>query len=670
MPLKIVDTGYGLERLVWITQGSPTIYDAIFPQAIHMLVEELDIQRDNDLLGAMSRLASRNPPGDFYTHLTRHFQDHHTALTTAQLHMLHSMEFIYALSDHARCLVFLLGDGIVPSNMGAGYLARLVIRRGLRLLSQLKSSFSLDELVLYHLKDLTVDFPQLTDTQDRIQDILKIETGKYQDTLERGKRLIQRYIEENKTFTPTDLVTLYDTHGLSPPIVQEFAGKHAKITIPADFDSMIAEKHGHITPTETKQTHPVDIPPLKTRDLFYDQPDECEFDATIQWKKKIDDAIHVILDQTLFYPEGGGQPPDTGYLVDTQGKKHPVHHVYRTPESIVHVTTSDPPGTHIHGKIDWERRHRIMQHHTSTHIINAAARTILGDHIWQTGSQVGDTDARLDITHYKHITPTEQHKIEHIANTIIRQDNIVKREWMDRNTAEHQYGFHLYQGGAPRGNMLRVIEIPNTEVEACGGTHVSHTGDIGLIKIMGIEHLQDGVERIRFTAGKPALTYIQQQETILQEACGILGVEPSQLPRSVKRFFEEWKTYQKELQKTREMTVKDKSTVLLKEGEKIAGATIVCSLVDMDMKTLLSLAGHIINQKKSIVILGNKKGQVVMARSPTLSLDVVPLLRDAARLLGGSGGGKPDLAQGGGPHVHKITDALNQALTSLRKQLT
>jgi len=435
---------------------------------------------------------------------------------------------------------------------------------------------------------------------------------------------------------------------------------------------MIAEKHGHATPEtlHTKEkTH--DIPPLQTHALYYDRPDEKEFDAHLLWKKKIDDTLHVILDQTLFYPEGGGQPPDTGYLYGKKNTtKYPVTHVYRTLQgSIVHVITGNPEGDSVHGEIDWQRRHRIMQHHTATHIINAAARTILGSHIWQTGSQVGENDARLDITHYKHITSQEQDMMEQTANQIIRKDMVVSRDWMTRNAAEQQFGFHLYQGGAPKGNTLRVIEIPGFEVEACGGTHVSHTGDIGLIKIMGIEHIQDGVERIRFTAGEPALTYIQQQERYFREACGILGVEPSQLPRSVKRFFEEWKTYRKELEKTRGVTLNDKARVLLDRGEKMADVTVVCSLEDLDMKSLLSLAGHITQLEKSVAVLGNPRGQVVMARSPSLSFDVVPFLRDATGLLGGSGGGKPDLAQGGGPRVEKITDALNQVRVSLRKQL-
>ena len=669
MPLKVVDTGYGLERLVWITQGSPTIYDAIFPRVIDMLVDDVGLERNTEVLAAVSRLASRNPPGDFTKNLEKYLQHQNISLTVSHHKMLRDMESIYALCDHARCLVFLLGDGIVPSNTGGGYLARLVIRRALRLLSHLESSRSLDELVLGHLKGLSRDFPDLLDSSDRIQEILEIETGKYRDTLERGKRLVQRYTEEKKTFTPKVLVDLYDTHGLPPQVVKDFAGEHIKIGIPPNFDSMIAEKHGHITREAPSESH-VDIPPLETCPLFYDRPDDREFDATVLWKKKIGDAFHVILDRTLFYPEGGGQPPDTGYLLDKHNKKLPVTHAYRIHKSVVHVITGNLEGDTVHGEIDWQRRHRIMQHHTATHIINASARTILGSHIWQTGSQVGESDARLDITHYKHVTLEEQHKMEHLANKVIRKDKVVKREWMTRNQAEHQFGFHLYQGGAPRGSMLRVIEIPGFEVEACGGTHVSHTGDIGLIKIVAIEHLQDGVERIRFSAGEPALLHIQKQEEYLKEACGILGVEPSQLPRSVKRFFEEWKTYRKELETTREHTMKDKAVILLEQGEKIGGVTVISSLVDLGMKSLLSLAGHIIHRQKSVVILGNRKGQVVMARSPTVSLDCATIVRGAAGILGGSGGGKPDLAQGGGPRVEKITEAIEHAQKSIRENLT
>jgi alanyl-tRNA synthetase len=191
-----------------------------------------------------------------------------------------------------------------------------------------------------------------------------------------------------------------------------------------------------------------------------------------------------------------------------------------------------------------------------------------------------------------------------------------------------------------------------------------------MIKIRGIEHLQDGVERIRFSAGESALTYIQEQEQYLQEACRILGVEPSQLPRSVKRFFEEWKTYKKELEKTREHSMADQASSLLGHGEKIGDVRVISSQINLDMKTLLSLVGQIISKEKSVVILGNTQGQLVMARSPAIPLDCVPIIQGAASILGGSGGGKPDLAQGGGPQTGKITAALTYAHKTIRETLT
>lgn len=663
MSLKIVDTGYGLERLVWITKGTSTVYDAVFPNVIQLLVEEGGIERNDEMIGEASRLASSDFKGNFMKEMEKRME------RKVDGEMLKNMENVYTLADHARCLAFMLGDGIVPSNMGAGYLARLIIRRSLRLLSVLDLSLALDDVVGAHIKNLSNDFPELLKSLPMIEEILDIEAEKFAETLNKGKRLVKRSIKEKKEVAIENLVDFYDTHGISPDVVKEVAEPTMKVEIPKNFDLMIAEKHA--TAVEEKKIgekrETEEIPNFDTKLLFYEKPEERKFKAVVLWKKKSNEKSKIILDQTLFYPEGGGQPCDLGYLWSGD-ERHRVLDVYKENGSVVHVIDGEIKGK-VHGEIDWARRFSIMQHHTATHIINASARKVLGEHIWQAGSQLGEKEARLDVSHYKRITDDQQRRIELIANGIVMDGTSVKKEWMERNVAEKKYGFRLYQGGAPKGNTLRIVEIPGVDTEACGGTHCENTSDVGFIKITGIERLQDGIERIMSSAGKAATEYVQEQEKLMKEACDVLNVDSRQLPRAVKRFFEEWKDLRKEVERLKEKKAADRAAALLNKAKKIGGMAIISDVQEGEMKELISLAGELIKKNRVVAILGSKKGKLVVARSRGVDIDCREIVKEAAKIVGGSGGGKPDMAQGGGPNADKIEKAMETAKKMVEERL-
>ncbi|MGC9308773.1 MAG: alanine--tRNA ligase, partial [Thermoplasmatota archaeon] len=608
MPLQVVDTGYGLERLAWLTQGSETVYDAIFPGII-----------------ATIRDAAATPePRD-----------------------------IYALADHTRCLLFMLGDGIVPSNAEEGYLARLIARRALRFIERLNLDMTLIDLVDLHLAHLTDDFPDLAASQETMHAMLDKETDKYRETLDKGRRLVARYVEEHGDIPEEKLLQFYDTHGVPPDVVKEVAGD--AVTIPDDFASRVAELHSGTRQT-TEETHESEY---ATKQQYYEEPYQHSFEATVIWSGTVDGSPAVILDTTLFYPEGGGQASDTGALSQGDTERQ-VLHTEKHGEAIIHVLDGPLKKGSVEGTINWQRRYDIMRHHTATHLINAAARQVLGRHIWQKGSALDDTEARLDVSHYQRITSDEIRRIEAAANTWTREAHDVTKHLLPREQAEQHYGLRLYQGGPPAGSTLRVLQIDGIEVEACGGTHVDNTAEIGYIKITGTERVQDGVERIKFKAAEQALEYVHQRDELLQETADVLDVQPEALPQTVERFFSEWKRLRKQVEELQKQSVS--STV-----EDFHGIRIVTqdNLSTGAVKDITSQGGTVVVSKS----IADEIAAIHIARSSDIDIDCGAIAREIASILGGGGGGKLSVAQAGGPNVEALDDAFEQAIALVKEQL-
>jgi len=381
------------------------------------------------------------------------------------------MASIYSLADHAKCLAFMLGDGIVPSNVKAGYLARLIIRRSLRFIEKIGLNASLKEVVTIQLNQIKGEFPSLEKQKRQIDDILEIETERFSETIAKGENLIRRILKEKGKIDKNALINLYDTHGMPPDVVQKISkNEGSEVVIPENFDSMVAELHSHEKKDEERQKVRSGLP--NTEQLYYKDHYIKEFNAKVIWSNKIKEGMEVVLDQTAFYPEGGGQPGDVGYL-QNNGKKLTVKEVKKEGDAIIHVIKGKADvGEIVHGAIDWEQRYTLMKHHTGTHLVNGALRKILGEHIWQAGSQLGINEARFDFAHYKSISEKERREIEKQANEFIKQATNVEKKVMARNDAEKAYGFRLYQGGVPPGDSIRVLNIPGIDVEACGGTHL------------------------------------------------------------------------------------------------------------------------------------------------------------------------------------------------------
>ena len=311
-----------------------------------------------------------------------------------------------------------------------------------------------------------------------------------------------------------------------------------------------------------------------------------------------------------------------------------------------------------------------MRNHTATHIVIHAARQVLGEHIRQAGAQKGVESSRIDVRHYDRIDRGTVKRIEDRANEIVMDNTAVSQEWPDRHDAEAEYGFDLYQGGIPPGEQIRLIHV-DEDTQACGGTHVARTGDIGTIKILNTERVQDGVERITFAAGEAAIAATQEKEDALYEAAEILDVSPADVPDTAERFFEEWKGRGKQIEDLKEQLAEARAGGG-GGGEEVdvGDTTAVVDRIDADMDELRATATAIAEEGKIAVLGSGESGaQFVVAVPDDVGVNAGEVVGELAGRVGGGGGGPPDFAQGGGPNVEALDDALEDAPDVLRQVL-
>ena len=676
MDLYIVDTGYGLERLAWASQGTPTVYEATMGGAIGELRRACGLElgssddRTTHIIAEHTRVAgvlgmdTRDKVETLREEVARRLSARGVDIDARELaRIVGPHERLYALADHTRTLPMMLADGVVPSNVKAGYLARLLIRRSLRLIEELECPLRLRDVVALHLPGLRGLF-EVDSQAGYIERILALEEDRYRQTLSKGARLVQAFLDEKRTRQlPLEaLMEFYDSHGIPPSMVRSIAEERGvAVDVPDNFATLVATRHEKATPEEAAQAEGgaplgADLPP--TRALYYEAPNQSEFEASVLWSA----PGRVVLDQTLFYPEGGGQPHDTGALHLGARTEH-VRWVEKRGAVIVHQLDSDaklPVGEVVRGLIDRDRRDAHTRHHTATHLVLAAARQVLGDHVWQTGAQKGAEMARVDITHFDRLTPEQLAAIETRANELVLQAIPVDKSNVDRDEAEAKHGFRLYQGGVPDGATIRVVRIGDVDVEACAGTHVGNTSQIGSIRMRRAERIADGVVRLEYSAGMAAVRLGQEERKTLEAASGTLGISTEQLPKAVQRFFDEWKDLRKQLDELHRTLADAKS----EGGEEVApGVKLVLELGDRPMADLVTMARQAIAAPGVLVVLASTMGGMVVARSKDVRVDCRELLQEALAAAGGRGGGRPEFAQGGGDGT-RMADAVEAAKTA------
>ena len=671
METRVVDTGYGLERLVWMSQGTPTAYDAVLGYVVEPLKKLAGVEKiDERILMENSRLAGMfdiEDMGDLK--VLRREVASKVGISVEELEKaVRPYELIYAVADHTKALTFMLADGVIPSNVKAGYLARLLIRKSIRHLRELGIEIPLSEIVAMHIRELHRTYPEFKEMEDVILDMVNVEERRYQETLKRGSDLVRREITKLKRAGKNELpleklILFYESHGLTPEIVREVAEKEGiTVHVPDNFYTLVAKEAERTGEKEEEQGRIVDFELLQdipdTRTLYYENPLMKEFDAEVI---KVIDGW-VILDQTAFYPEGGGQPYDTGELngvkvLEVQKVGKVILHKVEKPEAF-------KEGQTVHGRIDWERRIQHMRHHTGTHVLMGALVRVLGKHVWQAGSQLHTDWARLDIAHYKRISEEELREIERLANRVVMENRPVKWEWLPRTEAEMKYGFRLYQGGVVPGRIIRVLNIEDWDVQACGGTHLPNTGLIGPIKILRTERIQDGVERIVFACGEAAINWMQETERILRRTSEVFRVPPEKVPETAERFFNEWKQARKEAEKLRKELAKLLVYELENEVEKVGEVEFIGKVVEGSIDDLREAASRL-RKEKRIVVLISREGHFVVAVGDGLELKAGDLAKVVTSIAGGGGGGRKELAQGRIKNPLKAEDAIAEVRKSL-----
>ena len=559
MRMKVVDTGYGLERFVWLSQGKENVYECIFPDLLKRLKNYVAIQKiDPKILAEYSRIAGLM---NVETHrdlreLRRRVSEKVSIAYEDLVKLIEPYENLYALLDHTRALTFMLNDGVVPSNVREGYFARLLIRRSLRAMKKLNLDLKLSDVISFQIDSLARDFKDIKDNASDIIQLVDIEEERYERTVKKGREIVSKFERERKLDLDA-LIELYDTYGLTPDLVAEFSAR--KIEIPDDFYIQVAKRHEAAKKVEKKPKLEIPQEIKETKLLYYENPEMKRFKAKVI--KKV--GNYIILDKTCFYPEGGGQESDKGKISKARVKK-----VFKMGNVVVHEVENPElirENEEVECEIDYARRFQLMQHHTATHIINGAARRVLGNHVWQAGAHKSESIARLDITHHSSLTKEEIKAIEDLSNKVVKEKRKVIIEFLERNKAEQKYGFRIYQGGVVPGKILRIVTIENWDTEACGGTHLSNTADVGEIKIIRAKRIQDGVIRLEFKAGKAAEKYKKEIEAIgvsiaenlspedLEEISKLFSVPIEKIPHVLSRFKKE---YQEQIELIRKLETK------------------------------------------------------------------------------------------------------------------
>jgi alanyl-tRNA synthetase len=656
IPLKIVDTGYGIERIAWLTQKTPTAFHAIYGGLLSDYHRLLGVEEPpDDVLRVSVKYVGRLNPKDeaLYARLKREVSAE-LGLGVEELgSILDRVIKVYALLDHVKTASLMLSDGVVPSNSGEGYLARLVLRRIFRLLTQL--GFDLGEA--YVLFDKQIKFwgdmyEQLKGREGYVEDVLRHEVGKYLEVLGRAPSLVRKYLRRGASGLSLDeLIELYDSHGVPPEVVAEVGRREGvEVVVPGDFYNRLAAKHSRAPARRVEERVKVPAEVVEavrglspTRQLFHEDPYLREFTSRVV--KVVGE--YVVLEETAFYPEGGGQEADTGYLffggsayrvVDTQKVGGVILHRVEGP------LPAEAAGSVVRGVIDWERRYKLMRHHTATHVILGVARKVLGPHVWQAGAEKSESGARLDITHYKPLSDEEVRAIEDLANKVVLEGREVRTYFMPKYEAEERYGFVLYEGGVVLEPVIRVVEIEGLDAEACFGTHLRNTREVGALKIVRTEKIADGVVRLEYVAGTQVSEYARLLEGKIRVAEGLLGGD---LTLRLQSLIKEVQDLRSRVSALRKYYVKELVKLIESSVERVGGLRVSVIYLDVvDSDALRDVLKEMSERYEDLVLVvltpRGGGGLDVEVSEGSRASEAVPasrLLSGLASLVGGRGGG-------------------------------
>jgi alanyl-tRNA synthetase len=559
LDIRVLDMGMGQERPAWFSYGTPTAYEPNFPTVMKKLFSIAGLKEEGEEKEMLARFLPYSAllNMDEVDDVDKVWSDIASKIGVdiqplKEAVLVHAG--LYSIADHSRALLFALSDGGLPSNSGGGYNLRLIYRRAQDFIERFGWDLDMGEVARWHAEYLVPQFPEMLEAAPEVQEIMDHELKKFRSTKQKALSTVERLKkkeEKGKAVTTDDLLRLYDSQGITPDLL---VSTGLNVDVPPDFYKRVAELHDNApTQAATKKEFQIDFKQLpSTKILYYDNYLKLDFTSAIA--DIVED--NIVLVETAFYPTSGGQLHDVGVLIGPTEVE--VVDVFKQDHLIVHKVKGDltgwETGMKIKGKVQEMRRKQLAQHHTTTHIINGVARSILGNHIWQAGAEKTEEKGRLDITHYETLNKEQLESIERSANEIIDSAQEVRSMMLPRNEAEERYGFRLYQGGAVPGEELRVVSIEGLDTEACGGTHLRNTSEAVRITLSGTKKIQDGILRLEYVAGNRAQEMYDEDISILSRSMALIGLQdPEKLENASESIFALWKRLRKFMSKSKKM---------------------------------------------------------------------------------------------------------------------
>lgn len=660
---KNIDTGMGLERMACIMQGVDTIFD---------------VDTIKHILNTIEKMAG-----------VEYGKGEKTDIS------------IRIITDHIRAVSFLVADGVLPSNEGRGYVLRRLLRRAARhgKLLGIKENF------LYKLVDEVIKvsgeaYPELVEKENYIKKVIRIEEEKFNETIEQGMEILASYISQLKQNGETILsgenaFKLYDTYGFPIDLTKEILEEeHLSIDEEAFNEEMNKQRErarsarGNMDGESWKEDplSKLDSSVASTFEGYNELENSGIIKAIVKDNEIVESAVAgdkvvVVLDQTTFYPEGGGQAGDSGLLVnknedivveviDTKkGANNTIKHIGLVKSGMINT------GEKLATIVNKEMRMASARNHSATHILHKVLKEVLGEHVNQAGSLVTPERLRFDVTHFEAITKEELKVIEDKVNDIILESLNITCENMSINDAKNKGAMALF--GEKYGDEVRVVSMGDYSIELCGGTHLTNTSQIGMFKILSEGGVAAGVRRIEAITGRAVYNYLKEKEEVITNVCSNLKTKEDGLSQKVTSLIEENKSLSKELHDMKtKMSLQAVDSVLDSKAD-VNGVNLVTTKFEgMDMNTLKEVADNLRDKLVSgVVVLANiaddKLNLVVTATKDVVDKGVHcgNIVKAIAQVAGGKGGGRPNMAQAGAPDVSKVDDALNYASEVLKSQV-
>lgn len=643
LPAKVVDTGMGFERLTAIMQNVDSNYDT-----------------------------------DLFVPLIRQIEN----ISSLSYKGSDREESFRVIADHIRALSFAITDGAIPSNEGQGYVVRRILRRAARHGRLL----GLHKPFVYQLSSVVVDmmgktYPELEAKKEHVALVIKSEEERFEETLDLGLELFENVSERvrkegSNTIPGEEVFKLYDTYGFPLDLTQVIAQeKGLSVDVPG-FEALLEGQRERSRAATTGVTVPIMV--------------ECQHKSGFVGYEKVEEEAKVlepsnkqmlILDNTPFYAEAGGQVGDTGVIL-SEGFQFEVDHTKKEGDTIYHLgkvtkgSVQEVLNKTVVAKVDMDRRNSIRRNHTATHLLHKALRETLGEHVNQSGSLVAPDRLRFDFTHFKAMDEAEIARVEYLVNRRIWQNCPVTCAQVPFEEAKKLGAMALF--GEKYEDIVRMVEVEGFSRELCGGTHVNATGEIGLFKIVSETGIAAGMRRIEAVTGEGAYQLTKKQKELLDDLAFILKTSEENLRERVESLVKTGKQLEKKVKEAQKESAKNRIEKLAECSVKVDGISVIAHQMEAETRDdLLELADTIREKLKVTVgvlaaILDEKIAFVAVVTDDLIksrNIKAGQVVKEIAKIAGGTGGGKPHLAQGGGGDVGKLKKALDSLPEIVKKMV-